>query len=422
MPGKIFISYRRDDDPAFAARVRDGLAARFGKNYLFMDVDNLLAGLRFDEELAAALSACDVFIAIIGARWMDLLRAKAAHGERDYVREEISAALKRKVMVIPVRVGRDGQLAPLPNAADLPPAIADLVLYQKHDVSHENFGRDVGALADAITAVRRRAGGQAGRESRGAVLGWTGAALVGMGALGGAWTYYASLPLPWSSPTSVVAPQPNPPASKIIQADAPKQATIPPDHPKQDAKASPAPAVRKSPANGGTGGDPFDDSDANPGYLPITGLDVTEARNPANPNEKIIGRLVVHWGDVVGPSRGGGWPGAASAKATQIRFAKGEAVTMIVVIRRTYTWAADEKAPVWVTGLRVQTNKNIYNFGDTDVSGGRIPCVPASGEQIVGFVGRSGSFIDELGCVFAPEESQRSNGSRSMGSKIKGIY
>jgi hypothetical protein len=48
MAGKIFISYRRDDDPNGAARVRDGLAKTFGESNLFMDVDNLLAGQRFD--------------------------------------------------------------------------------------------------------------------------------------------------------------------------------------------------------------------------------------------------------------------------------------------------------------------------------------------------------------------------------------
>jgi len=36
MGGKIFISYRREDDPSAAARVRDALAARFGKASLFM--------------------------------------------------------------------------------------------------------------------------------------------------------------------------------------------------------------------------------------------------------------------------------------------------------------------------------------------------------------------------------------------------
>src|SRR5215468_12226322 len=103
MPAKIFVNYRRDDVPDGAARVRDGLAAKFGKSNVFMDVDNLLAGQRFASELAKALDACDVLLAIIGPRWMELLKAKAASGERDYVRDEIAAALKRGIVVIPVR-------------------------------------------------------------------------------------------------------------------------------------------------------------------------------------------------------------------------------------------------------------------------------------------------------------------------------
>lgn len=155
MAGKIFISYRRDDDPAFAARVRDGLAAKFGKSALFMVVDNLLAGQRFDDELAKALKECDVLVAIMGAKWIDVLAAKTALGERDYMREEVGAALQRRIVVIPVRVGRDGTLAPLPRPADLPDDIRELVQHQKHDVVHEKFGRDVADLAEAIATVRR---------------------------------------------------------------------------------------------------------------------------------------------------------------------------------------------------------------------------------------------------------------------------
>src|SRR5262245_33936281 len=59
MPCKIFVSYRRDDDPNGAARIRDALKAKFGRSSVFMDVDDLLAGLRFDGELARALAACD---------------------------------------------------------------------------------------------------------------------------------------------------------------------------------------------------------------------------------------------------------------------------------------------------------------------------------------------------------------------------
>jgi len=155
MPGKIFVSYRRDDDPNGAGRIRDALTAKFGPSSIFMDVDNLLAGLRFDEELVKALAACDVFLAIIGPRWMDLFKTKASSGDRDYMREEIAEALRRKIVVIPVRVGREGQLPPLPRADDLPSEIRDLVHYQKHDVTYEHFRRDASALVDAITAVRR---------------------------------------------------------------------------------------------------------------------------------------------------------------------------------------------------------------------------------------------------------------------------
>jgi len=56
MPGKIFISYRREDVAGDARGIRDALAAKFGRSSVFMDVDDLLAGRRFDVELAKALA------------------------------------------------------------------------------------------------------------------------------------------------------------------------------------------------------------------------------------------------------------------------------------------------------------------------------------------------------------------------------
>ena len=171
MVGKIFVSYRRDDDPNGAARVRDGLAATFGKANVFMDVDNLIAGQRFDEELAKALAQCDVLVAVVGARWMELLKARRTGGEFDYVREEIAEALSRKLVVIPVRVGREGSMPPVPRIDELPRNIREIVLHQKHDVTHERFGRDIAELIDAIATIRRthrppRFGNGAHRTSR----------------------------------------------------------------------------------------------------------------------------------------------------------------------------------------------------------------------------------------------------------------
>jgi formylglycine-generating enzyme required for sulfatase activity len=156
MPDKIFISYRRDDVPGDARGIRDALTKAFGRNAVFMDVDNLLIGLRFDEELAKALDECSLLIAVIGPRWLDLLKAKTAAGERDFVRDEIAAALTRRIKVIPVRVGGEGRMPPLPAPADLPDDIRDLVLYQKQDVSHEHFGRDMADFVAGLRQLRNR--------------------------------------------------------------------------------------------------------------------------------------------------------------------------------------------------------------------------------------------------------------------------
>ncbi len=41
MKGGIFISYRRDDAPAYAGRLYDRLASHFGKARVFMDVEGI---------------------------------------------------------------------------------------------------------------------------------------------------------------------------------------------------------------------------------------------------------------------------------------------------------------------------------------------------------------------------------------------
>ena len=110
-----------------------------------MDVDNLIAGQRFDKELERALAQTDVFLAVIGPRWLELFSQRQAAGERDYVHEEIAAALKREIVVIPVLIER----ASLPRAAELPEDMHNLVLHQKHSVTHENFGRDAAGLVEA---------------------------------------------------------------------------------------------------------------------------------------------------------------------------------------------------------------------------------------------------------------------------------
>jgi TPR repeat protein len=153
--GKIFVSYRREDAPGDARSICDRLTRSFGAANVFMDVDRLLAGQRFDRELDKALAKCDVLIAVIGSRWTELLSDHARHGTRDYVCDEIAAALQRDIIVIPVMIGREANMPPLPLAQELPENIRELVLYQKHNVAHESFVRDANHLITAIKAALR---------------------------------------------------------------------------------------------------------------------------------------------------------------------------------------------------------------------------------------------------------------------------
>jgi hypothetical protein len=100
MAAKIFISYRRDDAAALAGRVYDRLEREFGRDNLFRD---------------------------IGRDWLD---ARDEDGNRrldnpyDYVRIEISAALKRDIPVIPILI--DGTR--VPKADQLPDDLKALPL------------------------------------------------------------------------------------------------------------------------------------------------------------------------------------------------------------------------------------------------------------------------------------------------------
>ncbi|HWE18622.1 MAG TPA: TIR domain-containing protein, partial [Hyphomicrobiaceae bacterium] len=193
MPGKIFVNYRRDDDRSTAARIRDRLATTFGDTSVFMDVDDLRPGERFDLKLAEALAQTDVFLAIIGSRWLELLTERQARGERDYVRAEISGALQRGIVIIPVLIER----TPLPHPEALPGDIRELVLHQKHVVTHERFGRDVADLAEAIRLalkVARPGGGGAGLALR-----WAGAVALAALVLGGGALAYQSVSIRWTS-------------------------------------------------------------------------------------------------------------------------------------------------------------------------------------------------------------------------------
>ena len=72
MAGRIFVNYRRGDDPGFTQALYQKLETEFGRDALFMDVEGFIkAGDDFVHVLNAQVAQSDVVLAVIGPRWLD---------------------------------------------------------------------------------------------------------------------------------------------------------------------------------------------------------------------------------------------------------------------------------------------------------------------------------------------------------------
>lgn len=130
----IFISYRREDSAGYAGRLCDRLNAALGSDHVFMDVEDIQPGQDFTQAIDEKIAGCDIVLAVIGPQWMSSLRKRLGHGE-DFVHEEISAALRRGITVVPVLVGG----ASMPAAQELPESLAPLHRRQAIEIRDADF-------------------------------------------------------------------------------------------------------------------------------------------------------------------------------------------------------------------------------------------------------------------------------------------
>jgi uracil-DNA glycosylase family 4 len=148
---RIFINYRRQDSEGHVGRLYDHLEEHFAKTDIFMDVEALTPGVDFVEALEKAVTACEVFLAVIGPQWLDIADESGARRLdqwNDFVRIEISLALKHNKLVIPVLVGG----AKMPPPDRLPEDIVALARRNAFELSHRRFTADVAQL---VTAIQR---------------------------------------------------------------------------------------------------------------------------------------------------------------------------------------------------------------------------------------------------------------------------
>ena len=147
----IFISYRREDAAGYAGRLYDRLAAHFGADRVFMDVEGIEPGVDFVDAIERAVASCELLIVIIGNDW---LSASAAGKRRlddpaDFVRIETAAALARGIRVVPVLV----ESAAMPRADQLPPDLAPLVRRQAVELSHKQWDATSGELIRTLEKI-----------------------------------------------------------------------------------------------------------------------------------------------------------------------------------------------------------------------------------------------------------------------------
>ena len=150
---EVFVSYRRADEPLATALLAEKLAADFGRDVVFHDVDSLVPGRPWAEGLTEALASSAVLVAVIGPGWLDAPGrdgdGRALDRPDDWVRREIVAALGRDLPVIPVLL----EDTPRPSADRLPDDLRPLAGIQDVRVRHRDLPADLERLQRALVRL-----------------------------------------------------------------------------------------------------------------------------------------------------------------------------------------------------------------------------------------------------------------------------
>src|SRR5450432_2040953 len=103
---EIFVSYRRDDTAIFSGRIFEYLKEHFRKAEIYKDIFSMKGGDRIKVRIEEEIGKADVFLLVIGKNWTEIQRERLKNIsiKEDLVHYEISAAIKKKVIIIPVLV------------------------------------------------------------------------------------------------------------------------------------------------------------------------------------------------------------------------------------------------------------------------------------------------------------------------------
>ncbi|MCB1801676.1 MAG: TIR domain-containing protein [Gammaproteobacteria bacterium] len=282
----IFLSYRRDDAAGYAGRLFADLSERFGRESVFMDIENLEPGMDFVAGIDRAIEASGAVIALIGPNWVN---AQDGQGRRlddpnDFIRLEINSALTRGVRVIPVLVHD----APMPREQELPEPLRPMCRLQAFEISDKRWEFDVTRLGDVleplISDTERRvapSSAHAGKGGRTGVLAAIAAAVL-LAVGGGLW-WFTQVSAPGVGTNALSGgrqePAPAEPVAPVDPRPAPGAATVTPTSTVKVEPTAPVAEPQSSVGDAGVlSGGPPDDRD-----LPSASIDRPAAVPPPEP-------------------------------------------------------------------------------------------------------------------------------------------
>src|SRR5688572_28567344 len=148
----IFISYRRQDTAAYAGRIYDRLAAKYGAPNVFMDIDRIEPGQDFVDAINHSVAEAGVLLVLIGREWLKMTDKSGVprlDNPEDFVRLEILAGLEQKAVMIPVLLAD----AEMPSAQALPAPLQPFARRNAIEISDSRFHSDVDRLIEAIEKI-----------------------------------------------------------------------------------------------------------------------------------------------------------------------------------------------------------------------------------------------------------------------------
>ena len=158
MSKKVFISYRREDTGAQAGRLYDRLRQIFPEDDLYFDLNTIGGGENFVESIESAIERSEVVLVLIGKNWLSPRQGSVAprFGPDDYVSFELSAALRRPILVLPILV--DG--AQMVQGHLLPSDVRAITTRNALPLRLESFDNDTENIVSTIagTAAKREQG------------------------------------------------------------------------------------------------------------------------------------------------------------------------------------------------------------------------------------------------------------------------